>query len=77
MQFVQTDLPDVILITPQLHRDERGFFMETWQERRFRDGGIDAQFVQDNFSHSTKGTLRGLQFLGSWMRKNTISLLGT
>lgn len=62
MKFVPTDLPEVIRIEPTVHGDERGFFMETWQARRFREAGIDGEFVQDNFSHSSKGTLRGLHY---------------
>jgi dTDP-4-dehydrorhamnose 3,5-epimerase len=62
MKFVETSLPGVIRIEPSVHSDGRGFFMETWQARRFRDAGIDADFVQDNFSHSSKGTLRGLHY---------------
>lgn len=62
MKFVETSLPGVIRIEPAVHSDGRGFFMETWQARRFRDAGIDANFVQDNFSHSSKGTLRGLHY---------------
>lgn len=62
MDFVETELSGVILIAPMVHSDDRGYFMETWQARRFRDAGIDVNFVQDNFSHSTKGTLRGLHY---------------
>ncbi len=62
MKFVDTGLPGVIRIEPAIHRDDRGFFMETWQAQRFRDAGIDADFVQDNSSRSSKGTLRGLHF---------------
>ena len=62
MKFVETGLPGVIRIEPQIHRDDRGFFMETWQARRFRDAGIDADFVQDNTSVSSRGTLRGLHY---------------
>jgi len=62
MQFVETGLTGVIKIVPAIHEDERGYFMETWQSRRFRDAGIDAAFVQDNFSRSSKGTLRGLHY---------------
>ena len=62
MKFVPTDLPDVIRIEPIVHGDERGFFMETWHAQRFREAGIDGEFVQDNFSHSSKGTLRGLHY---------------
>ncbi len=62
MKFVPTDLPDVIRIEPTVHGDERGFFMETWQARRFHEAGIDGEFVQSNVSHSSKGTLRGLHY---------------
>ena len=62
MKFVATSLPGVIRTVPTLYRDDRGFFMETWQAQRFRDAGIDVEFVQDNFSHSSKGTLRGLHY---------------
>ena len=62
MQFVKTGLAGVITIVPKVFTDGRGFFMETWQARRFRDAGIDTEFVQDNFSHSSKGTLRGLHY---------------
>lgn len=62
MKFVPTDLPDVIRIEPTVHGDERGFFMETWHTRRFHEAGIDGEFVQDNVSHSSKGTLRGLHY---------------
>ena len=62
MKFVPTDLPDVIRIAPTVHGDERGFFMETWHTRRFHEAGIDGEFVQDNVSHSSKGTLRGLHY---------------
>jgi dTDP-4-dehydrorhamnose 3,5-epimerase len=55
-----TALPGVLVIEPRVHRDERGFFLETYQKERFREAGIDATFVQDNHSASKSGTLRGL-----------------
>ena len=62
MKLEPTTLPGVIKIVPTVHEDSRGFFMETWQLSRFADAGIDARFVQENFSHSTHGTLRGLHY---------------
>ena len=62
MKFDTTDLPGVIRMEPTIHGDERGYFMETWQARHFSEAGIGDEFVQDNFSHSSKGTLRGLHY---------------
>ena len=60
MRFAPTQIPDVILIEPDVHRDDRGFFLETWHERKYAEGGISGPFVQDNHSNSRRGTLRGL-----------------
>ena len=61
MRFVPTDLlPEVIVVEPDVHRDGRGFFLETYHAERYRAGGITGPFVQDNQSLSTAGTLRGL-----------------
>ena len=60
MKFVETELPGVILVEPQVHRDDRGFFLETYHVEKFAAGGIDGRFVQDNHSKSQRGTLRGL-----------------
>jgi len=57
---MQTAIPGVILVEPSVHRDERGFFFESYRESKYRDGGIRARFVQDNHSRSVKDTLRGL-----------------
>jgi dTDP-4-dehydrorhamnose 3,5-epimerase len=62
VRFVPTALPEVVLIEPQVHGDERGFFMETWHRERFARAGIACDFVQDNHSRSVRGTLRGLHF---------------
>jgi len=60
MNFLPTDLPGVILIEPDVFRDARGFFLETYHERKYAEGGIPGPFVQDNHSYSARGTLRGL-----------------
>ena len=62
MQIIKTPLPGVLLITPKIVGDERGFFVETWQKKLFEEVGIQIPFVQDNHSRSTKGVLRGLHF---------------
>lgn len=60
LAFIETELPGVILIEPQVHGDERGFFLESYHEAKYQEGGIPGPFVQDNHSRSTRGTLRGL-----------------
>lgn len=62
MKITETKIPAVKLIEPKVFGDERGFFMETWNEKAFREGGINATFVQDNHSRSVKNTLRGLHY---------------
>ncbi len=62
MKITETRIPDVKLIEPKVFGDERGFFMETWNEKAFREAGINASFVQDNHSRSVKNTLRGLHY---------------
>jgi dTDP-4-dehydrorhamnose 3,5-epimerase len=62
MKIIETSIPDVKIIELRVFGDERGFFMETWNERTFREAGIDATFVQDNHSRSVKNTLRGLHY---------------
>jgi dTDP-4-dehydrorhamnose 3,5-epimerase len=60
VEFRRLALPEVILVVPDVHRDARGFFLETYHARKYREGGIEGAFVQDNQSHSRRGTLRGL-----------------
>ena len=60
MRFLSTELPGVVLIEPAVFRDARGFFLESFHAGKFAAGGIEATFVQDNHSLSSRGTLRGL-----------------
>lgn len=62
MKAHPTPLPGVLRIVPDLYRDMRGFFMETYHAKKFAELGIDTVFVQDNQSRSAKGVLRGLHF---------------
>lgn len=60
MRVVPTELPGVLLIEPRVFKDPRGFFLESYHEKKYADAGIPGPFVQDNHSHSVRGTLRGL-----------------
>ncbi len=60
MRVLPTELPGVLIVEPDVHRDARGFFLETFHERKYAEAGITARFVQHNHSHSSKNTLRGL-----------------
>lgn len=60
LRFVASQLPGVVSVEPQVHHDDRGFFLESYHADKYREGGIDAVFVQDNHSSSRRGTLRGL-----------------
>jgi dTDP-4-dehydrorhamnose 3,5-epimerase len=62
MEFEATRLPEVVLIKPRVFRDDRGYFLETWQEQKFAAAGIAARFVQDNHSHSIRHALRGMHY---------------
>ena len=63
MDVIQTAIPDVLIIEPKVFGDERGFFMESFNEQTFKaKTGVEAQFVQDNHSRSAKNVLRGLHY---------------
>ncbi len=60
MKFTKTELPGVILVEPDVHRDARGFLVESYHAEKYAEGGIRERFVQDNHSLSERGTLRGI-----------------
>jgi dTDP-4-dehydrorhamnose 3,5-epimerase len=60
LKFQTTRLPGVVLVEPEVHRDARGFFLETYRAEEYAEGGIRETFVQDNHSGGTRGILRGL-----------------
>ena len=63
MDIIQTNIPDVFIIEPKVFGDDRGFFMESFNEKIFREKiGVQANFVQDNHSRSTQNVLRGLHY---------------
>ena len=71
MNVIQTKLKDCVIIEPKVFGDERGFFLETFQADRYREkAGINLSFVQDNYSRSSKGVLRGLHFRKGRLKGN-------
>ena len=63
MKVIRTEIPDVLILEPKVFGDERGFFLESYNKRAFRDAtGLDVEFVQDNHSSSRRGVLRGLHY---------------
>jgi dTDP-4-dehydrorhamnose 3,5-epimerase len=62
MNVVKTPIEGLLIIEPRVFHDARGYFVETYNEQRYREAGVDAMFVQDNQSCSTYGVVRGLHF---------------
>ena len=62
MEFQRLAIPDVMLVKPRVFGDARGWFFESWEARKFAAAGLDVPFVQDNYSRSVQGTLRGLHY---------------
>lgn len=62
MEIENLPIMDALLLKPKIIRDNRGYFVETWQKKRYEDAGINLSFVQDNHSTSIYGILRGLHF---------------
>ncbi|MCW2368686.1 dTDP-4-dehydrorhamnose 3,5-epimerase [Sphingobium sp. B11D3D] len=62
MNLIETAIDGVFIIEPKVFGDERGFFLESWNARAFKDAGLEIDFVQDNHSRSSRGVLRGLHY---------------
>lgn len=62
MRIRPLELPEVVRLEPPVFADERGFFLESYHQRRFSEAGLPSEFVQDNHSGSKRGTLRGLHY---------------
>jgi len=74
MEVLKEPLPGLLIIKPNVYKDERGFFLETWQKERYKEIGIQEEFVQDNWSRSTKGVLRGLHFQNKYPQGKLVSV---
>ncbi len=75
MKVENCSIDGLLVIEPQVFGDARGFFVEMWNRRRYRELGISADFVQDNLSVSRKGTLRGLHFQNPGGQGKLVSVL--
>ena len=62
MNVIPTELPGVVILETRAFRDDRGYFLETWNQERYAQAGLPPLFVQDNLSHSQSGVLRGLHY---------------
>jgi dTDP-4-dehydrorhamnose 3,5-epimerase len=60
MRLIATEIADIVIVEPDVYRDDRGFFLETYHADRYRAAGIEGPFVQDNRSRSIRGAIRGL-----------------
>ncbi|HMJ54441.1 MAG TPA: dTDP-4-dehydrorhamnose 3,5-epimerase [Polyangiaceae bacterium] len=75
MRVTSTELPEVVVIEPQVFGDARGYLLESWHLARYRDAGLPETFVQDNLSKSSRGVLRGLHFQEPKAQGKLISVL--
>lgn len=62
MEIIKTSIPDLLIIKPKVFKDNRGFFFESYNKKKFEEAGLNYDFVQDNHSKSTKGVLRGMHY---------------
>jgi dTDP-4-dehydrorhamnose 3,5-epimerase len=75
MRVVSADLPGAKIIEPDVYGDDRGYFLETWNERDYAEAGLEVEFVQDNLSFSTGGVLRGLHFQNPTPQAKLVTVL--
>ena len=75
MEVIDLEIPEVKLVKPKRFPDSRGFFQQTYHAEQYAAAGITASFVQDNWSHSSKGTLRGLHYQLEHAQAKLVSVL--
>ncbi|MBK8444740.1 MAG: dTDP-4-dehydrorhamnose 3,5-epimerase [Sphingobacteriales bacterium] len=76
MKFIPTDFPELIIVEPLVIGDERGYFYESYQDEKFKAGGINAHFVQDNQSKSCYGVIRGMHYqIGEYAQAKLVRVL--
>lgn len=75
MKILKTDIPGVLQISPSVFCDDRGFFLETYEKKKYRSAGIKYQFVQDNYSRSKKNVVRGLHYQHTHMQGKLVRVV--
>lgn len=76
MKVTETPIPGLLVIEPDVIADHRGYFFESWQHERYKETGIDAEFIQDNESKSTLGVVRGLHYqLDPWSQAKLVRVV--
>lgn len=75
MNFIKTEIEGVYIIEPKVFGDNRGYFFESYNEKEFKENGLDYIFVQDNQSKSKKGVLRGLHFQKTYPQAKLVRVL--
>jgi dTDP-4-dehydrorhamnose 3,5-epimerase len=75
MKVSKTEIDGLLIIEPEIYKDERGFFLESYQIKRYNDHGITDHFIQDNFSFSTKNILRGLHYQINFPQSQLVSVV--
>jgi dTDP-4-dehydrorhamnose 3,5-epimerase len=75
VNIIRVELEGLLIIEPKVFGDPRGFFMETWNHRRYQEAGVPPGFVQDNISFSRRGALRGLHFQNPSSQGKLVSVL--
>ncbi|RUL87651.1 dTDP-4-dehydrorhamnose 3,5-epimerase [Tautonia sociabilis] len=75
MNVIETELPGVLILEPKVFGDDRGFFLETWNQARYAELGLSGPWVQDNLSYSGRGVLRGLHYQHPTAQGKLVSVL--
>ncbi|MCK5823387.1 MAG: dTDP-4-dehydrorhamnose 3,5-epimerase [Bacteroidales bacterium] len=76
MNIIKTNIPDLLIIEPDVFKDERGYFFESYNKKKYTDAGINIDFVQDNQSQSSFGVIRGLHYqLAPYSQTKLVSVI--
>jgi len=76
MKVTETPLQGVLIVEPSVYSDSRGYFFESWQQKRYIEVGIETEFVQDNESQSVQGVVRGLHYqLAPWRQAKLVRVV--